>query len=144
VIEEDNLVERSHVIGKHIRDELVKRLDDIAVVGEVRGAGTLIAVEYVARRSDLRFLDPSACFCVKVQEAALAQGLLVSVGQGIAEGYIGDFTTLTPPYNTTDSEAELIIQKLTTAICEAVRVARVSGEADAPIRRSEPPSVTGT
>jgi 4-aminobutyrate aminotransferase/(S)-3-amino-2-methylpropionate transaminase len=50
VIEEDGLVERAEVVGKTIRSRWEGLADDVPEIGEVRGVGAMIGVEFVKDR----------------------------------------------------------------------------------------------
>lgn len=109
VIIEDQLVERSAVLGERIHArlcELKKCFDSIA---DVRGRGLLLAVEIAARSG--RHEDATA-IAEHVMYAALARGLNFKVSDG-------NVLTLTPPLTLTDDEAEQSLDILAASLRDA-------------------------
>src|SRR6185503_7601462 len=60
IMEREGLVENSAAMGAYLRHLLRERLADNPFVGDVRGAGLMAAVEFVAERQGRRFFDPQA------------------------------------------------------------------------------------
>ena len=56
IMEREGLVENSAAIGPYLRDQW-ERIGDNPFVGDVRGAGLMVAVEFVADKAT-RFFDP--------------------------------------------------------------------------------------
>jgi L-2,4-diaminobutyrate transaminase len=76
-MENEGLVENSAEIGAHLRDRLREHLDGCPFVGDVRGAGLMVAVEFVADKKSRRFFDPKAQLHRIVQSHILDEGVLV-------------------------------------------------------------------
>src|SRR5580704_11878697 len=55
IMEREGLIENSAAMGTYLRDQLRERLADNPFVGDVRGAGLMIAVAFVADKQDRRF-----------------------------------------------------------------------------------------
>src|SRR5260370_9243705 len=58
IMEREGLIENSAAMGTYLRDQLRERLGDNPYVGDVRGAGLMVAVEFVADKKPRRFFDP--------------------------------------------------------------------------------------
>ncbi|MDD3677493.1 aminotransferase class III-fold pyridoxal phosphate-dependent enzyme, partial [Thauera propionica] len=97
-IEEENLLERSRVLGQHAIDLLRRNTAAFDSVTEIRGAGLLIGVEL--SHPDL---------AEKVLYRCLAHGLSFKVGQGRV-------LVLAPPLTIGEQELELAIDIVTEAI----------------------------
>ncbi len=78
IMEREGLVENSAAMGAYLRDRLRERLADNPFVGDVRGAGLMAAVEFVAERQGRRFFDPQAQAHRIVARAVLEEGVLIS------------------------------------------------------------------
>jgi L-2,4-diaminobutyrate transaminase len=76
-MEREGLIENSAKMGAYLRDQLRERLADNPFVGEVRGTGLMVAVEFVADKERRRFFDPQTQPHRIVARNALEQGLLV-------------------------------------------------------------------
>ncbi|HMI51224.1 MAG TPA: aspartate aminotransferase family protein [Candidatus Saccharimonadales bacterium] len=98
---------------------LKKSLSDLLVhpnVGDVRGLGLLLGVEFVQSQST-RYPFPKADnIAERIRQAALDEGVLTYPTQGCVDGYRGDHILLAPPFNITPEEST----KISTAIKAAV------------------------
>jgi adenosylmethionine-8-amino-7-oxononanoate aminotransferase len=57
----------------------------------------------------------------RIKSAAFERGLLVYPGGGTIDGEIGDHVLLAPPYITTDSQLDQIVELLAAALDAAVQ-----------------------
>lgn len=73
VIEEQQLCERSRVLGDALVTELNKAKADCPYIADVRALGSMVAVEFI----DPQTGEPSPAFTQKVQAHALEAGLLL-------------------------------------------------------------------
>ena len=73
VIEEEQLCERSRVLGDALVAELNKAKADCPYIADVRALGSMVAVEFI----DPQTGEPSPAFTQKVQAHALEAGLLL-------------------------------------------------------------------
>ena len=73
VIAEENLVVRGARLGSALKDFLIGLGSGIPAIGEVRGLGAMVAVEFVQPGTD----KPDAEFAKRVQANALKNGLLL-------------------------------------------------------------------
>jgi 4-aminobutyrate aminotransferase / (S)-3-amino-2-methylpropionate transaminase / 5-aminovalerate transaminase len=73
VIEEEGLLERAEVVGKTIRSRWEHIAEEVPEVGEVRGVGAMIGVEFVTDRATR---EPHGGFVGSLMEAALGRGVV--------------------------------------------------------------------
>ena len=73
VIEKENLVERSNVLGKKLTARLVAMQAKVPALKEVRGLGSMVAAEFF----DPATGEPSPEAVKRVQQAALEEGLIL-------------------------------------------------------------------
>jgi 4-aminobutyrate aminotransferase / (S)-3-amino-2-methylpropionate transaminase / 5-aminovalerate transaminase len=74
VFEEEGLVERAQRIGDTIRPRMVAWQERFEAIGDVRGLGAMLAVEYV---EDRETKQPAPGIASRVAEEAAARGLLL-------------------------------------------------------------------
>jgi len=78
VIEDEGLLERAEIVGKTIRSRWEHIAEEIPEVGEVRGVGAMIGVEFV---QDRETREPHGGFVGSLMEGALERGVVaVSCG----------------------------------------------------------------
>jgi 4-aminobutyrate aminotransferase/(S)-3-amino-2-methylpropionate transaminase len=78
VIEEEGLVERAEVVGKAIRSRWEQVAADVPQIGEVRGIGAMIGVEFV---KDRETKEPNGEFLSALMNGATQRGVVtVSCG----------------------------------------------------------------
>ncbi len=119
-IKAENLLENVIARGKRIRASLRFAFAEHAFVGDVRGRGLFIGVEFVADRNSKEPFDPAAQVHKKVQFAAMENGLLCYAMGGTIDGRRGDHVLIAPPYNLSSEDEELLVQKFTSAAIETL------------------------
>jgi 4-aminobutyrate aminotransferase len=98
VIEDEGLVERSGTIGETIRPRMLAWQERWPAIGDVRGLGSMLAIEFV---SDPATRKPAKQLAQAVTEAALERGLLL-----ITCGVYGNCIRVLVPLVITDVELE--------------------------------------
>lgn len=91
------------------------------LVGDIRGKGALMGIEFVADRESRAPLDPALGFHRRVVEAARGLGLLVRGEAGVVDGVSGDHVLVAPAFNATEAELDEIFAMLAVAIEQAAR-----------------------
>jgi adenosylmethionine-8-amino-7-oxononanoate aminotransferase len=116
VIRDERLLERVSRAGSYLRRRLAERFAEHPYVGDIRGRGLLLAIELVADRRTRASFDPQLKLSMRVKAAAFERGLLVYPGSGTVDGSRGDHVLLAPPYNVSDGELDLIVERLGQAL----------------------------
>lgn len=116
VIEREGLVERSATAGAAVLARLRAELGEHPHVGDVRGRGLMIGVEFVADRGTKSPFDASEGVCERVTDAALARDLTVYTCNSVVDGAVGDAVLLGPPLNTNDAELDAMVERLVGAV----------------------------
>jgi len=114
IMERERLIENSAEIGRHLRDQLKDRLADNPYVGEVRGTGLMVAVEFVADKAARRFFDPETQVHRIVQRQVLDEGVLVR-----ALPY-GEVVSFSPPLCITHSEVDEVLERFARGLDRAM------------------------
>ena len=125
ILRDEQLVEASAEKGVRLMTLLKGALEEHPAVGEVRGRGLMLGVEFVADRATRRPFPRAARLAETVLGAARERGVLVYMGTGNADGVDGDTILLGPPFVITDEE----MQQVANVIAEAVDVATASASA---------------
>jgi len=115
IIETENLVEASATKGERLLSLVRERMGGDPYVGDVRGRGLLVAVEFVADRETKRPVPRAAKLTEAIIRNARESGLLVYSGVGCADGTNGDMILLGPPFVVTDDEMVSIADRLGAA-----------------------------
>jgi len=116
ILEREHLVERAALMGERLGKRLARLLEH-PNVGDVRGRGLLWAVELVADKATKTPFPIAAGLTAKVVAAGIANGIFVYPG-GVDPAR--DVITLGPPFTISESEIELIGERLERAIVSAV------------------------
>ncbi|MEP3346288.1 MAG: aspartate aminotransferase family protein [Litoreibacter sp.] len=110
------LVDGVSAKGKMLQDMLRSVLGQHANVGDIRGRGLFVGVEFVKDRDTKACLDPEMKFNAKLKKAAFAHGLICYPMGGTIDGVQGDHVLLAPPFISTQDHLGEIVQKLTLAV----------------------------
>jgi adenosylmethionine-8-amino-7-oxononanoate aminotransferase len=87
-------------------------------VGEIRGLGLLLGMEFVRDKSTRAPFDPSDGIAEKIRAAAMDAGILTYPTQGCADGIRGDHILLAPPFIIRPEESGLIAAALSSALAK--------------------------
>lgn len=85
-------------------------------VGEIRGLGLLLGIEFVRNKSTRTPFDPHEAIAERIRAAAMDEGVLVYPTQGCVDGSRGDHVLLAPPFIITPDESAIIATALATAV----------------------------
>ncbi len=116
VIREEELLTRVVEAGHQLRARLVERFARDPFIGDVRGRGLLLALELVRDRETREPFPAERKLHSRVKDAAFERGLLVYPGGGTIDGHRGDHILLAPPYNVTDAQLDVIVDRLARAV----------------------------
>jgi hypothetical protein len=129
VVEEDGLLSRVRASGARLRMMLRERFGDHPNVGDIRGRGLFLAMEFVADRDSKTPLDPRRKFAATLKNVAMENGLICYPASGTADGTSGDHVLLAPPFNISEDELALLVARLDSSIAETL--ARTAPAAEA-------------
>lgn len=110
VIAEENLVARGAKLGQQLKDQLNELRSSVPAIGEVRGPGAMVAVEFVKPGTT----EPDADFAKRVQAHALKNGLLL-----LTCGSYGNVIRFLFPLTIPDNVMQEALQILTNAVRQA-------------------------
>ena len=114
LLDELDLIGNVRRVGPMLRDGLRDALGEHAHVGDIRGEGLLVAVEFVEDREARRFFDPARKVGAAVAAAMLRRGV---IARAMPEGDIVGFA---PPFCLTPDEAARIVEVTAQSVREVL------------------------
>ncbi len=108
VVERDGLADNAERVGKFLREGLMELADAHPVIGDVRGKGLMLALEFVEDRGTK---EPAAAFTARLLQNARDEGLLIGKG-----GLYGNCVRISPPLNIGTADASAALRLLDRAL----------------------------
>jgi adenosylmethionine-8-amino-7-oxononanoate aminotransferase len=116
-IENNRLVDRSARMGKYLFERFA-RLKDLPMVGDIRGKGLLLGIEFVQDKQRKTPFPRSRKVSETITDRAFQNGLILMSGTGTADGVSGDHTVVSPPFIITEKEIDELAALLEKTIRE--------------------------
>jgi L-2,4-diaminobutyrate transaminase len=114
ILERENLTQNAAEVGGYMLAALHNAFDGLAITGEVRGVGLMLAVEFVADPATKRRLDPSLTVAYRISKLAREKGLITrAMPQSDALGFA-------PPLVLTRAEADQIVDVAAVAARQVI------------------------
>jgi adenosylmethionine-8-amino-7-oxononanoate aminotransferase len=120
IIARDRLVERVRDNGPKLMRMVRDALHGLDTVGDVRGRGYFIGIEFVADRATKQPLPAELQLFARIRQTAFDDGLICYPVGGNVDGVDGDIVIIAPPYNATDDELAEIADKFGHAARKAL------------------------
>jgi adenosylmethionine-8-amino-7-oxononanoate aminotransferase len=111
-LEEERLVERVARRGAQLGEEMRALQAEFPFLGDVRGAGYLWGLEFVADPVTAAPPDPALDITAKTIAAAAASRLIVYPARFCVDGTRGDAVLIGPPLTATDEELHELLVRL--------------------------------
>jgi len=115
-IQEHDLVRNSREVGAHLLERLRGLMAKHPIVGDVRGLGLMVGLEFVADRKTRAPFPPEREIARAIALEALDRGLVTYPGTGSVDGLFGDHMKFTPPLVLTRAQADELTDMLDGAI----------------------------
>jgi adenosylmethionine-8-amino-7-oxononanoate aminotransferase len=116
ILETEDLVAASATKGERLRGLLVDALGEHPNVGEIRGRGLMLGLEFVADRATKAPFPRASRLTESIVAEARDRGILVYSGTGNADGVDGDLVLLGPPFVITDEELVRLADGVASAL----------------------------
>ena len=114
-VESQGLFQRVPTVAQELRSQLA-RLESHPHIGEIRGLGLLLGIEFVKNRSTREPFPREENIAERIRQSALAENVLTYPSQGCVDGARGDHILLAPPFVLTPRESEIIARALEVAV----------------------------
>ncbi|MDH3533960.1 MAG: aminotransferase class III-fold pyridoxal phosphate-dependent enzyme, partial [Gammaproteobacteria bacterium] len=109
IVLRDRLTERVKTQGKTFLATINDAIGHVAAVGNIRGRGYFVGIEFVADRQTKQPFDPALRFTEILRARTLEVGLICYPVSGTVDGISGDVAILAPPYNVSVAELDEIV-----------------------------------
>jgi adenosylmethionine-8-amino-7-oxononanoate aminotransferase len=119
IIARDRLLERVAVRGEKLKNDIRKALAEFSEVGDVRGRGYFIGIEFVRDRDSKIPFARERGLSLDIGARCFDDGLICYPCTGNVDGTNGDTIIIAPPYNASDSELEELVEILARGIKSA-------------------------
>ncbi len=110
------LVEGVAAKGDYLQQQLKSRFGQHPHIGDIRGRGLFVGLEFVHDRDTKACLDPGLKFNARLKAAAFANGLICYPMGGTIDGRQGDHVLLAPPFIAENAHLDELVDKLGLAI----------------------------
>ncbi|TCO70752.1 aspartate aminotransferase family protein [Marinisporobacter balticus] len=115
IMEREGYVENAAKQGAY----LIEKMQDLykyPIVGEIRGKGLMIGLEFVKDQDTKEPFDVKENIKGVLTNKCLEEGLVIYPGGGSVDGVRGDHCLIAPPVNITKEEVDLLFDKLEAGI----------------------------
>ena len=121
IIEREALVARVRDRGDALKSALREALVGCEEVGDVRGRGFFIGVEFVCDRATKHPFPAERRLSIEIGRRAFQNGLICYPCTGNAGDGMGDTVIIAPPFNATDDELAELVAKFSLAVNETFK-----------------------
>lgn len=122
IMERERYVNHCEKQGEYLMERL-QELYRYPIVGDIRGKGLMIGIEFVKNQTTKQPFEPSEKVNTVVNNHCLELGISPYPGGGSADGFRGDHMQITPPININRAEVDELFEALEGAIrrtCEEI------------------------
>ncbi|MCC6007872.1 MAG: aspartate aminotransferase family protein [Rhodobacteraceae bacterium] len=102
--------------GAELRARLEHRFGQHLHVGDIRGRGLFLGLEFVAERDSKAPFPPERRLHAHIKRAAMDQGLICYPMGGTIDGQRGDHVLLAPPFTLGSDQVAELVDKLSAAV----------------------------
>jgi len=117
---DEQLIGRVQVQGAKLKAALLDRFGEHPHIGDIRGRGLFMGMEFVADRASKAAFDPAEARHKRFKAAAFEAGLICYPMGGTIDGRQGDHVLLAPPFIISDSQIDELVDKLAVAARSAL------------------------
>ena len=120
VIAREGLLAQVRARGDYLRGLLVDAFSTHPHVGDIRGRGLFMALEFVLDRDSKAPFAPERKLHAVLKSEAMARGLMVYPMGGTIDGQNGDHVLLAPPFIASEADLVEMVSRLRGAVDAAV------------------------
>ncbi len=117
-IEDENLLLNVRERGAQLRGRLTELLGDHPHVGDIRGRGLFVGVEFVADRATKAPLQPGEHTPAGLKQRAMRRDLMIYPLPGTIDGVLGDHVLLAPPFICSSADIDVIADRFADVVRE--------------------------
>ncbi|ALH99703.1 aspartate aminotransferase family protein [Pseudomonas sp. FW306-02-F02-AA] len=116
VIAEENLLATVRTRGEQLRSWLRESLADVDTVGDVRGRGLFVGLEFVETRTGKEPFRGGGAYAAALKQEALKRGLLIYPGSGTVDGTHGNHVLFAPPFISSEAEVAEMVERFSAVV----------------------------
>ncbi|KAK3353479.1 pyridoxal phosphate-dependent transferase [Lasiosphaeria hispida] len=118
IIQEEGLLANVQEMGNILEKRLRDKLSDHPNVGDIRGRGLFWGIEFVADKQSSTPFPAEAHVAMELSELGLDEKYSINVypGGGSADGIRGDHIIISPAYNVSREEIEMVVSTVTRLV----------------------------
>jgi adenosylmethionine-8-amino-7-oxononanoate aminotransferase len=121
IVEREHLLENVVDKGDKLLSHLQSLFSDHPHVGDVRGRGLFLGMEFVQDKANKTPFDPSIPLHKMIKQASMQAGLMCYPMSGTIDGKLGHHILFAPPYTIQDQHIDEIGEKLSQAIQQSFK-----------------------
>jgi hypothetical protein len=121
IIKRDGLIQRINDNGPKLMQMMRDALHGVDAVGDIRGRGYFIGIEFVADRQTKEPFPADLQLFARIRQTAFDDGLICYPVGGNVDGVSGDIVIIAPPYNASDDELAEIADKFGHAVRKTMK-----------------------
>ncbi|MBP7962789.1 MAG: aminotransferase class III-fold pyridoxal phosphate-dependent enzyme [Caldilineaceae bacterium] len=116
VLQEQDLIAASREKGAILKAKLVAAFGEHPNVGDIRGTGLMLGMEFVADRATKDPFPAARKFAYTLADEAFERGLIVYPSSGNVDGARGDMIMIAPPFVISEGEMDELVGVLGEAL----------------------------
>lgn len=117
-MERHRLIESCEDKGEYLKEKLHQLAGRLSIIGDVRGKGLLLGLEFVSDRSTKGLFPFELGVTERIIRRAFQHGLLVYPAAGGIDGVAGEAVIIAPPLTITTAEMDELVELLEKALVE--------------------------
>ncbi|KOS44371.1 hypothetical protein ACN38_g4734 [Penicillium nordicum] len=118
ILVEDNLIRASREKGDYLMQRLNKSIRELPHVGDIRGRGLFVGIEFVKDKQTKESFDPCEGIAYRVRQAIFDRDVAIYPGTGSVDGVRGDHIIIAPPFTVPKADLDRIVDILEEAFTE--------------------------
>lgn len=121
IISSESMMEQVRAKGAQLIAALTDRFGQHPHIGDIRGRGLFLGLEFVADRETKKPFDPQKAIHKHFKAAAFEAGLICYPMGGTIDGQHGDHVLLAPPFIINDSQINECVDKIDIALTKVMQ-----------------------
>ncbi|MBT8460169.1 MAG: aspartate aminotransferase family protein [Boseongicola sp.] len=117
---EGEMTKRARIMGQYLEAALNSEFGQHANVGDIRGRGMFMGLEFVENRETKAPIDPTKSFAARLKAKSMENGLICYPMSGTIDGKHGDHVLLAPPFISTEAQIDELVDKLSKSLAEII------------------------
>ncbi len=109
-IEENDLIQHSAIIGKYLKDKLIELAQQSKIIGDVRGKGLFIGIEFVTDKITKKSFPKHMEIVGKIIEQNFKNGLIIYPANSGEKGLHSNAVIIAPPLTIVQAEIDQLIE----------------------------------